>query len=190
MNAKQSSPLADSADGLAELQTQLAELKEQMMRAKADYLNLERQMASERQRLVLLATADLARDVLGHLDHLELALRQAADSDLSKGVTMVRDGLRATLQEHGVELFEPVGQAFDPVSMEAVGQAEGAAGTVVSVQSAGARMSGPRELASLLLLRPAQVVVGVQNPTEKNQQGTEPAEAHAEENSSLPKEEI
>ena len=74
---------------------------------------------------------------------------------LADGVRMILRGLLNTLEQHGVESFDPSGEPFDPTVHDALStrEVEGVEpGTVVEVVEKGYRL-GER------IVRPARVVV-------------------------------
>jgi molecular chaperone GrpE len=122
--------------------------KGKYLRALADYQNLLRRTAEERDEErkyasrhavdVLLPVIDLFRAAQQHLNNegLALALKEA-DAALSK---------------LGIEPIDPAGKPFDAETMECVEAVQGAT-TVSSVVARGYRMYGK-------VIRPAKVVVG------------------------------
>ncbi len=100
--------------------------------------------------------AQVAKELLPALDHLEHALKAAEGHEaVVKGFGLVRDEIVAALARAGIEAFSPKGQPFDPNEHEAMLSQphEGVeAGTVVEVYQSGYRINGA-------VLRPARVVV-------------------------------
>jgi len=164
-----------SAAGTGELVAKARERDEYLalaQRTQADFENYRRRMARENAAAGDRGVAKVARELLPAIDHLELALKAAAEhaeptpddaqpaspagaGDVVKGFAMVRDELAGALSRVGIEAFAPKGEAFDPTEHEAMAQTpvEGAEpGTVVEVYQQGYRLNGT-------VLRPARVVV-------------------------------
>jgi molecular chaperone GrpE len=143
-------------------------------RAKADFENYRKRAAREATEAERRGKATLARELLPVIDNLERALRAGDESEsagaggdppgadqrsaheaLVRGVALVLDELRGTLERAGVEAYDPVGERFDPTWHEALQtrSVDGAeAGVVVETLERGYRLDGQ-------VLRAARVVV-------------------------------
>lgn len=126
-------------------------------RAAADYQNLKRRMEQERSEVGRLANASLVINLLPLIDDLERALR-TVDTNLAgltwiDGVWLIYRKFQAILENAGVKEIPAEGQAFDPNVHEAIGEAAGEEGKVVSVVQKGYAL-GDR------VVRPAMVIVG------------------------------
>ena len=135
-------------------------------RTQADFENYRKRMARENAAAKDRGVAQVAKELLPALDHLEHALKAAsgdpqttsssgAGDDVVKGFVLVRDELVAALGRAGIEAFSPQGEPFDPNEHEAMAAqpSEGAEpGTVIEVYQQGYRLNGA-------VLRPARVVV-------------------------------
>jgi molecular chaperone GrpE len=165
-SAKAAGPESSLADELAAAKQQAADNYEKYIRAVAEMQNLLRRQERERADLSKYAAESLARDLLPTLDDLERALEHSAtavqdDGGLVAGVEMVRKGLLAALEKHGVVRISALGQPFDPSRHEAVGMTQAGdatPNTVVAEHRAGYTI-GDR------LLRPAIVIVAMPNAT-------------------------
>jgi len=153
------------AEELAAARRQASENYEKYVRAVAEMQNVLRRQERERVELGKYAAESLARDLLPTLDDLERALEHSAtaggDDGFAAGVEMVRKGLLAALEKHGVVRVSALGQPFDPSRHEAVGMVDGGdapPNTVVAEHRAG-YLIGDR------LLRPAIVVVAMAKAT-------------------------
>ena len=154
----------DEPQDVEGLQARVAEEKEKAQtfkanwqRAAADMQNLKRRMEQERSEVGRLANASLVINLLPLMDDLERALHEV-DVKLA-GLTWI-DGIRliyrkfeAVLQNAGVSEIEADGQQFDPNVHEAISEAPGEEGRIVSVVQKGYKL-GDR------VIRPAMVVVG------------------------------
>ena len=138
-------------------------------RAAADYQNLKRRMEEERSEIGRLANASLVINLLPLLDDLERALRNV-DAKLAgltwiDGIWLIYRKFQAVLENAGVKEIEADGQRFDPRVHEAIGEAPGDEGKVISVVQKG-YLLGDR------VVRPAMVVVGARQeemPSEEPQ---------------------
>ena len=126
-------------------------------RKQAEFENFRKRMTRENAAAVDRGVSKLAAELLGALDHLELALRaaEAEGGALYDGVRIVQQELLGALGRVGIQAFDPKGEPFDPNEHEAMVQqpVEGAeSGTVVETYQQGYRSGGG-------VLRPARVVV-------------------------------
>jgi len=180
----------DEPQDVEGLQARVAEEKEKAQtfmanwqRAAADMQNLKRRMEQERSEVARLANASLVINLLPLMDDLERALHEV-DVNLA-GLTWI-DGIRliyrkfeAVLQNAGVSEIEADGQQFDPNVHEAISEAPGEEGKIVSVVQRGYKL-GDR------VIRPAMVVVGkgAVEPPAGQEQPEEEEKAAEEENAS------
>jgi molecular chaperone GrpE len=147
-----------------------ADFKDKLLRALADMENLrkrtEREVADARQYGV----TSFARDVLQVSDNMHRALdaigaelAETTDSNvrsLIEGIELTERELAKVLEKHGVKMFMPQGEKFDPnvhQAMYEVADGSAAPGTVAQVIQAGF-MIGDR------VLRPALVAVAKAPP--------------------------
>ena len=151
----------DDVDGL---RARLAEEKEKAQsylsnwqRAAADYQNLKRRVEQERSEVGRLANASLVINLLPLMDDLERALRNV-DAKLAgltwiDGIWLIYRKFQAVLESAGVKEIEADGRPFDPNVHEAISEAPGDEGKVISVVQKGYTL-GDR------VIRPAMVIVG------------------------------
>lgn len=99
-----------------ELTTRLSQASQDRLRALADYQNLQRRTADDRQKMVKLATQSLVEDLLEPFDHLSMAAAHLQD----KALVMIVEQLWKTLAEHGLTELDVLGKPFDPQMMEVV----------------------------------------------------------------------
>ncbi|MDH2429919.1 nucleotide exchange factor GrpE [Sphaerisporangium sp. TRM90804] len=135
----------------------IAELEDRWLRSAAELENLRKRIARDAERIRDEERAQVAREWLGIVDNLDLALRHAAadPSAVVEGVRAVRDQAVALLARLGYPRHDEVGVRFDPSLHDAVGTVEdidAQAGTVVDVVRPGYGMNGRQ-------LRPASVIV-------------------------------
>ena len=126
-------------------------------RAAADYQNLKRRMEEERSEVGRIASASLVINLLPLMDDLERALRNVdvklAGLTWIDGIWLIQRKFEAVLQTAGVKEIPADGETFDPKVHEAISEAEGEAGKIVSVVQKGYAL-GER------VIRPAMVIVG------------------------------
>lgn len=159
------------SDKIEAAKQQAAEANDRFLRLQADWDNYRRRTAQERLDERQRATEKLVVGLLPVIDDLERALEHAdnltdpAAQQFVEGVSAVCNKLVNVLNKEGVEVVNPVGEAFDPLSHQAVSQIEDTEAydeTVAQVYQKGYRMGGKD-------IRSAMVVVthgGPKRPAE------------------------
>lgn len=159
------------SDQIEVAKQQAAEANDRFLRLQADWDNYRRRTAQERLDERQRATEKLVVDLLPVIDDLERAIEHAdnltdpAAKQFVEGVSAVCNKLVSVLNKEGVEVVNPVGEAFDPLSHQAVSQIEDTEAydeTVAQVYQKGYRMGGKD-------IRTAMVVVthgGPKRPAE------------------------
>ena len=159
------------SDQIEAAKQQAAEANDRFLRLQADWDNYRRRTAQERLDERQRATEKLVVDLLPVIDDLERAIEHAdnltdpAAKQFVEGVSAVCNKLVGVLNKEGVEVVNPVGEAFDPLSHQAVSQIEDIQAydeTVAQVYQKGYRMGGKD-------IRTAMVVVthgGPKRPAE------------------------
>jgi len=159
------------SDQIEAAKQQAAEANDRFLRLQADWDNYRRRTAQERLDERQRATEKLVVDLLPVIDDLERAIEHAdnltdpAAKQFVEGVSAVCNKLVNVLNKEGVEVVNPVGEAFDPLSHQAVSQIEDTTvydETVAQVYQKGYRMGGKD-------IRTAMVVVthgGPKRPAE------------------------
>ena len=160
------------SDQIEAAKQQAAEANDRFLRLQADWDNYRRRAAQERLDERQRATEKLVVDLLPVIDDLERAIEHAdnltdpAAQQFVEGVSAVCNKLVGVLNKEGVEVVNPVGEAFDPLSHQAVSQIEDTEAydeTVAQVYQKGYRMGGKD-------IRTAMVVVthgGPKRPVEQ-----------------------
>lgn len=160
------------SDQIEAAKQQAAEANDRFLRLQADWDNYRRRTAQERLDERQRATEKLVVDLLPVIDDLERAIEHAdnltdpAAKQFVEGVSAVCNKLVGVLNKEGVEVVNPVGEAFDPLSHQAVSQIEDTQAydeTVAQVYQKGYRMGGKD-------IRTAMVVVthgGPKRPAEQ-----------------------
>jgi molecular chaperone GrpE len=161
---------ADTAASEPSLEQRLAAAEDQAkryhdsyLRAQAELQNVMRRHERELGERSRYEGESLIKDLLNVVDDLERALEHAGEpaaAGVGEGVRMVRDGLLAALERHGVTRVGRVGEPFDPAIHEAVALLETdeqEPNTVMAVHRAGYVLRDR-------LLRAAMVVVAKAPP--------------------------
>lgn len=157
--------LAAAEEKAAEMETKAAQTQDQYLRAAAEFDNLRKRLAKEKEDSARYGNERMAREMLPVLDGLEKALEHAAQAPdkqaIIDGVELVRNQFLRALENFGVKKVDAVGRPFDPNFHEAMGLHESDAhdpDTVVNEYRSGFLFNDR-------LLRPALVTVA--KPTDK-----------------------
>jgi len=136
---------------LREEEVESAEQK--YLRALADYQNLLKQTAKDREEFVRYAASDFLQDILPVYDHLKMSLaglsEEEAKSPWAIGVRHVLKQFKDILESRGVEEIKTVGEKFDHDLMEAI---DGTGETVKQEIMPGYKLNGK-------VIRHAKVIV-------------------------------
>ena len=145
-----------------------ADAAARLVRLQADWENFRRRTAQERLAEKDRAAEKLVLSLLPVLDDMERACKHAAENSSDdaaviqfvEGVEAIHDKMYAALNREGVEVIDPVGEAFDPMVHQAVGREENHDvfdETVAQVYQKGYRMGGK-------VIRSAMVTVSCGGP--------------------------
>jgi len=110
---------------ISELQRDLTSERDKMLRLAAEFDNYRKRMMRERLEAEGRGKAELVKEILEPMDdiarfaHVDPAVTDS--STLVEGVAMVERKLEKTMKAAGLEVVNPVGEAFDPTKHEAVG---------------------------------------------------------------------
>jgi molecular chaperone GrpE len=148
---------ADSA--LARAEEDLAKHREAMLRMQAEMDNLRKRLMRDLERSRKLALEGFMKDLLQVWDSLERGLGVTGESltieSLVEGQELTLKILEKVMQDHNLEVIDPLGQPFNPEFHEAVTvlpSADVEENTVIEVLQKGFRLHER-------LIRPAMVVV-------------------------------
>ncbi len=98
-------------------------------RAQADYANLRRRTAEEREQMLGLANELLLGKVVALADDFDLAIEhvpaEARETPWLEGIAAIDRKLRALLESEGVTPIEALGRPFDPTVHEALSHVPG-----------------------------------------------------------------
>ncbi len=134
----------------ASLETQVEELKEALIRSQADLQNIRRRAERDVENAHKYAVEKFVKDLLAVLDSMDRALELAEttksfDVSMLEGTQMTHKLLLDIAAKHGVELINPVGEAFDPQEHQAMSMVESAdhdPNTVMAVVQRGYKLEG------------------------------------------------
>ncbi|MBY5921844.1 nucleotide exchange factor GrpE [Ferrimonas balearica] len=156
-----------AAERIAELEAELVKAqdtivgqKDSVVRAAAEVENIRRRTALDVEKAHKFALEKFANELLPVIDSLERALEVSNTEDeaikpMLEGVELTLKSMLAAVAKFGIEVVNPVGEAFNPELHQAISMLpseEFAANTVISVMQKGYALNGR-------LLRPAMVIV-------------------------------
>ncbi len=123
--------LTDVEDQIESAKKEAADATDRMLRLQADWENFRRRTAAERLAEKERAAESLVSNLLPVIDDIERAIEHAGATDENEqlkqfvdGVSAVHTKMLAVLSKEGVEPIDPAGEAFDPLSHQAVGRVE------------------------------------------------------------------
>ena len=152
----------DDAEALAIATEELANVKTKLIEAHADFENIKKRLEKEKITAVNFANESFARDLLGVIDALEMALNTQISEEneqaksLKEGVSLTIESFKTALAKHGVKMIETsVGGEFNPEIHNAMSYVESdsiASGFIAQIYQNG-YMYNER------ILRPAMVLI-------------------------------
>lgn len=129
-------------------------------RAKADLINLKRIEEDSRRKNVLHAEISLIEDLIPTLQAFDMAMGnkgawESVSKDWRLGIEYIHSKFLEALKSRGLQIIDPIGEAFDPniheaVEMEKIANSE--TNKIVKVMQKGYSLNGK-------LVSPAKVVV-------------------------------
>ena len=153
------SELLDLQVTLGEAEQELSEHRDAMLRMQAEMENLRKRLIRELERSRKFALERLMRDLLPVHDSLERGLETdngaATVEAMKEGKALIMKMLNKALENHGLQVVDPLGEPFNPEMHEAMTMqysGEHAENMVMEVLQKGFRLHDR-------LLRPAMVVV-------------------------------
>lgn len=120
-----------AGEELLKLKSQIDELNEQLMRERADAMNVRRRADEERLKLGSYFKVHVIKELMPFIDNYNRAMQHAPAAEHEewqkwyKGVESVGKQLEDALTKLGVERIKTVGEPFDPELHEAVSAEEG-----------------------------------------------------------------
>lgn len=144
---------------IKELEEELEKVRQQAkehlngwQRAKADYINREREIEKDKSIWMEFMALDLLMKVLPISESLEAALKHKdKNEDFVKGVEQIQKQLEDLIKRLGVERIKTIGEKFDPALHEAV-EKRGEGEEIFEEISAGYKMGGR-------VVKPAKVII-------------------------------
>ncbi len=106
-----------------ELEKALAEAEENKRKwyaVTAEYENYRRRTQNQAAQRYAEGRNDVVASLFPVGDNLERALASCADENTKQGLDMILKAYKKVLEGEGVEEIDPVGQAFDAATMEAI----------------------------------------------------------------------
>lgn len=147
----------DLAMKIAELETQLATAKEDVVRAQAEMQNVRRRAEKDVENARRYSLERMAKEILPVVDNLERALDNAGEekSPFTEGVELTLKTLTDVLGKQSIEQLNPIGEPFDPQQHEAISMVpnpDAEPNTILNVVQKGYTLNGR-------VIRAAMVVV-------------------------------
>ncbi|MBN1485930.1 MAG: nucleotide exchange factor GrpE [Chloroflexia bacterium] len=104
---------------LEQANVQAAEYHDQWLRTVAELRNYKKRIQQERETMVRQANAELIGHLLPVLDDLDRAIEslpqnQQDQTPWIEGIQLIHHRLRTTLQQHGLQVIQAIGETFDP----------------------------------------------------------------------------
>lgn len=108
-------------EAISKLKDELEDVKDRHTRLIAEFDNLKKRSAKEREGLYNSIIADIITALLPVLDNLEKAAEASTqDEEYKKGIELVLKQFKDVLEANGVKEIEAEGKPFDPELHEAV----------------------------------------------------------------------
>lgn len=115
-------------DEVEELRKALSESNDKYLRLYAEFENYKKFEAKRKEELLNYSNEGLMRELLTVIDHLELALQHASNSEaksgLKEGVELTLKELKNILERYGLVYIDAKGKPFDPYLHHAMSQVE------------------------------------------------------------------
>ena len=106
---------------ISKLKDELADVKDRHTRLIAEFDNLKKRSAKEREGLYASIISDIVSSLLPVIDNLEKAVKaETKDETYKQGIELVQKQFLDVLTSLGVKKIETVGHTFDPEIHEAV----------------------------------------------------------------------
>lgn len=154
--------LEESKNKIEKLNAEVKKFKDLYIRSVADFRNLQETTKKDVTKAKLFGAQKLSKDLIETIDNFGHCMKSFENKALSEelktlkeGVEMTSNVFKKTLNKHGVEELNPVGDKFDPNVHEAlfeVPDPSKEAGTVFHVEQLGYTLNGR-------VIRPAKVGV-------------------------------
>jgi len=160
LNKHVQAKVEETKEELAKIQQQAQDYLNGWKRARADYLNREKQIVKEKERWIKFANQELILQLLPVMESLEQALQQIPaalqEDQWIKGIRQIKSQLKNFFQAQGVEKIATKGEKFDPYLHEIVDkrpkQSDQAKTLIIEEAQPGYKMRGE-------VIKPAKVIV-------------------------------
>lgn len=123
---KVESKISDQFSQTLELQKKYDEAMGGWKRARADYANMQKRVAAEKSIWAEAANERLIFDLLPIVDNFEYAFQGLSEKEETnnwvKGFSCIRQQLKDLLARYNVTSLKTVGEKFDPLFHEAIGE--------------------------------------------------------------------
>jgi molecular chaperone GrpE len=162
----------EEAEEVAKAKAEASEWQDKFMRLHAEWDTYRRRMTEQREVERARATEKLMESLIPVLDDFVRTVEYAetnGEAGLLGGVKAVQTKLIDTLTKDGLQVINPVGEAFDALACQAVGTVEDASvpdETVSQVYQLGYRMGEK-------VLRPAMVTITTGGPARERPEAVE-----------------
>lgn len=156
----QADELSAAKEKLAKVEQERDEYLNGWKRAKADFINYQKEEAARLEEAVRYGNEGLLRGLIAAMDSFDLALsleKGKEEAPEVKGMIMIRAQLEAFLKNQGMEAVRAQGEQFNPAFHEAVAEVESEKppGTIVEEVSRGWKLYNK-------VVRPARVKIAKQ----------------------------
>ncbi len=123
-SAEKGGARAESLSELETIQEEMDRVRDQYLRLAADFENYRKRMSADLGGVWARAQADLVRGLVEGLDDLQRVSQFTSEDTtvetLIEGVDLVERKLLKALTDAGLQVINPLGEAFDPNLMEAM----------------------------------------------------------------------
>lgn len=127
---------------IEEIKKQNKEYLDGWKRAKADYINRERQIEQERSEWLQYATENLVSRIIPIYETFNKSLEHRLDNDnFIRGLEQIKKQFDDFLEDFGVEKIKTIGEKFNPEFHEAV-EKKGEGDEIIEEVSPGYKMNG------------------------------------------------
>ena len=154
-NQKPQVNIEDLVKELEQCQKERDEYLNGWKRAKADFINYQKDEAKRVDGIMKFSNEMLIRELLPVLDSFQLSLSVMEDAGVRKGVEIIQAQFDEVLKKHGLEPVKSIGEKFDPSLHEALAEVEAdgqESGLVIEELSRGWKLNGK-------VIRPARVKI-------------------------------
>lgn len=149
-----------NSDPVVLLQNKVNQLEDSLLRAKADFQNLQRRTTIEKSEAIQYANAEIMKSLLTIIDDFNRSFEAMESSDKkdvpdTSGFRLIYENFIRALSQHGLVTIDALHKPFDPTIHEALLQQpsnEHPPGTVIEELASGYRLRDR-------VIRPSRVIV-------------------------------